>query len=60
MCDMKFIQKYHLDRHKRVHSGEKPFQCERCKQVCQSIFLFSQPQPKTVLHILPDYSYMPC
>ncbi|PIO30872.1 hypothetical protein AB205_0193230, partial [Aquarana catesbeiana] len=32
MCDMKFVQKYHLDRHRRVHSGEKPFKCERCKQ----------------------------
>ncbi|KAJ8258236.1 hypothetical protein GJAV_G00194660 [Gymnothorax javanicus] len=32
VCDMRFIQRYHLERHKRVHTGEKPYQCERCQQ----------------------------
>lgn len=47
MCDMKFVQKYHLDRHRRVHSGEKPFKCDRCKQVCRTIPLplFCLPHP---------------
>ncbi len=33
-CNMRFIQKYHMERHKRTHSGEKPYKCDTCQQVC--------------------------
>ena len=48
ICDMRFIQKYHLERHKRVHSGEKPYQCERCHQVSSR-----------VMHSHPHTNFLP-
>lgn len=31
-CDKKFYKKCDLDKHKRSHSGERPYQCFACKQ----------------------------
>lgn len=30
MCGKSFVSRYYVDRHVRVHSGEKPFKCLKC------------------------------
>jgi len=30
ICEKSFVQASDLDRHRRVHTGEKPFQCNQC------------------------------
>lgn len=31
-CGRSFYSKYNLDRHKMIHTGDKPFQCKICKK----------------------------
>lgn len=38
-CNMRFIQKYHMERHKRTHSGEKPYKCDTCQQVRMTLLV---------------------
>ena len=42
MCKKAFKHKHHLVEHKRLHSGEKPFECKKCLKRFSHSGSFSQ------------------
>lgn len=49
-CPKAFKHKHHLTEHKRLHSGEKPFQCVKCLKRFSHSGSYSQ-------HMNHRYSY---